>query len=39
MKFRIGTNNEMIAEREDLQPAFVKGALAAHTENTLTLVS
>ena len=30
MKFRIGTNNELIAEREDLQPAFVKGALAAH---------
>jgi len=30
MKFRIGTNNEMIAEREDLQPAFVKGAMAAY---------
>ncbi|MBA7711847.1 hypothetical protein ES703_120814 [subsurface metagenome] len=30
MKFRIGTNNEMIAEREDLQPAFAKGALAAY---------
>jgi len=30
MKFRIGTNNELIAEREDLQPAFVKGVLAAH---------
>jgi len=30
MKFRIGTDKELIAEREDLQPAFVKGALAAH---------
>ena len=30
MKFRIGTNNEMIAERGDLQPAFVKGAMAAY---------
>jgi len=30
MKFRIGTNNEMIAERRDMQPAFVKGALTAH---------
>lgn len=30
MKFRIGIDNELIAEREDLQPAFVKGALAAH---------
>ncbi|GAH79973.1 unnamed protein product [marine sediment metagenome] len=30
MKFRIGANNELIAEREDLQPAFVKGVLAAH---------
>ncbi len=29
MKFRIGFENELIAEREDLQPAFVKGALAA----------
>ncbi len=30
MKFRIGTNNDLIAERDELQPAFVKGALAAH---------
>ena len=30
MKFRIGTNNELIAERADLQPAFAKGALAAY---------
>ena len=30
MKFHIGINKELIAEREDLQPAFVKGALAAH---------
>ena len=30
MKFRIGTDNKLIAEREDLQPAFAKGALAAH---------
>ncbi len=30
MKFHIGTNNELIATREELQPAFVKGALAAH---------
>lgn len=30
MKFRIGTNHDLIAERKDLQPAFVKGALAAH---------
>jgi len=30
MKFIIGTNHEMIAERNDLQPAFAKGALAAH---------
>jgi len=30
MKFRIGFENELIAERKDLQPAFVKGALAAH---------
>ena len=30
MKFRLGTNNELIAEREDLRPAFVKGALAAY---------
>jgi len=30
MKFRIGINKELIAEREELQPAFVKGALAAH---------
>jgi len=30
LKFRIGTNNELIAERKDMQPAFAKGALAAH---------
>ena len=30
MKFRIGTNKELIAERGDLQPAFVKGAMAAY---------
>jgi len=30
MKFHIGTNNKLIAEKKDLQPAFVKGALAAH---------
>lgn len=30
MKFHMGTNNELIAERKDLQPAFFKGALAAH---------
>ena len=30
MKFRIGINNDMIAERKDMQPAFVKGAMAAY---------
>ena len=30
MKFRIGINNELIADKKDLQPAFAKGALAAH---------
>ncbi len=30
MKFRIGTNGELIAEWKELQPSFVKGALAAH---------
>ncbi len=34
MKFRMGPNNELIAEREDLQPAFVKGALSAHLNET-----
>ncbi len=29
MKFRVGFENELISERKDLQPAFVKGALAA----------
>jgi len=32
MKFHIGTDNELIAERADLQPAFVKGAVAAHLD-------
>jgi len=30
VKFHIGTNNEMLAEQKDLQPAFVKGAMAAY---------
>lgn len=30
MKFRIGMNRDLQAERKELQPAFVKGALAAH---------
>jgi hypothetical protein len=28
--FRIGFDNELIAEKKELQPAFVKGAIAAH---------
>ena len=32
MKFHIGTNNELVADRADLQPAFVKGALTAHLD-------
>ena len=30
MKFRLGIKHVLIAERKDLQPAFVRGALAAH---------
>ena len=32
MKFRIGINHELVAEREELQPAFVKGVMAAHLD-------
>jgi len=30
MKFRMETNIKLIAQRADLQPAFFKGAMAAH---------
>ena len=30
MKFRIGQYHELLAESKELQPAFYKGAMAAH---------
>ena len=30
MKFRLGENNDLLAERKELQPAFVRGALDAN---------
>jgi len=32
VKFHIGTNNELIADRTDLQPAFVKGVMTAYLD-------
>lgn len=34
MKFRLSANQELLAEKHELQPAFVKGALAAHGGET-----
>lgn len=34
MKFIIKGRRELVAEKEELQPAFVKGALSAHEGRT-----